>query len=133
MTSTGTADIAGFAPFTDKRIVTGIGAVEKRYSEKSEKVPAARPGTMVADCFIGNYETMVLKAKPPATFGAVDSMNPVYDVRGKVNTYNDQRAECYIAHDPPFTEYERLIDKTISSYWQEQTGESPKFEDYYTK
>jgi hypothetical protein len=48
--------------------------------------------------FIGNNKTVVLKAEPFTTFGAVDGMNPINDVWNEDNTYNSQCAERYIAH-----------------------------------
>jgi hypothetical protein len=52
---TGAAYIAGFVPFTDKEVITGIGTVKKRYSENSKSIPADGTSPAMVYCFVGNY------------------------------------------------------------------------------
>jgi hypothetical protein len=98
MPTTGAAYIAGFAPFPNKGIITGIGTAKKRYSKKSKDVPAAGPGPMMADCFIGNNKAVVFKAEPFTAFGAVDGITPVEEVGSEKNADKYHRAKSYIAH-----------------------------------
>jgi hypothetical protein len=98
MPSTGTAYIAGFTPFTDKGVVTGIGAVMKRYTEKPEGISTASPGPMMTDRLVSYDKTMVLKTKPLAAFGTMDGMNPVDNVGDEPNAYKYQYSKSYVAH-----------------------------------
>jgi hypothetical protein len=97
MPATGAAYIAGFAPFPDKGIITGIGTVKKRYSKKSKGVPAAGPGAVMADCFVGNNKAVVFKAEPLTAFGAVDGMRPIHEAGSEENAYKYHRAKSYVA------------------------------------
>jgi hypothetical protein len=71
--------------------------VKKGNTEKFEGA-AAGASPMVANGFIGYHKAMVLTAKPLSAFGAVDSMDPVYNMGSEENTRNDQCAKNYVTH-----------------------------------
>jgi hypothetical protein len=57
--------------------------VKKRYSKKSKGVPATMTGFVMPNHFISYNKAMIFKAKPFTTFGTVDGMNPVNNMRSE--------------------------------------------------
>jgi hypothetical protein len=83
MAATSPAYIAGFAPFTDKRVVTGMPGTTEEAAAPATAAAAAIPGSMMPDSFIGYYKTMVFQTEPFAAFGTTAVTKPIYDRRGK--------------------------------------------------
>jgi hypothetical protein len=86
MFAAGPAYIAGLAPFTDKGVVPGTGAAQKRDSKKFKGVSAADPAAVMPNYTVCYHKALILKTEPFAAPGAVDGINPVADTGNKTNT-----------------------------------------------